>query len=122
MNDALDLDLDLDLALELDRLRSEAPHCAGIAWFAGAPLRLVAASGEPAASEWPSWDVVGKAARALLCDGPVASPEVLLRLPDAMVLLAERATGIVAVVVALTHVGAGVAVVEARMTASQVGA
>lgn len=109
-------------ALDLDRLRSETPHCAGIAWFAGTPLRLIAASGAPDAAEWPSWDEVGQVARALLCDGPVASPEVLLRLPDAMILLTERATGIVVVVVALTHVGAGVAVVEARMTASQVGA
>ena len=65
---------------------------------------------------------VAKAAPALLRDGPVASPEVLLRLPAAMLLLAERTTGVVAVVVELTQVGAGMAVVEARMMASQVGA
>ena len=39
-----------------------------------------------------------------------------------MLLLAERTTGVVAVVVELTQVGAGMAVVEARMMASQVGA
>lgn len=109
-------------SLDLDRLRHETPHCAGIAWFAGSPLRLVAASGAPAAAAWPSWDEIAKAAPALLRDGPVASPEVLLRLPAAMLLLAERTTGVVAVVVELTQVGAGMAVVEARMMASQVGA
>jgi hypothetical protein len=109
-------------SLDLDRLRQEAPHCAGIAWFAGSPLHLVAASGEPAAAAWSSWDEIAEAAPALLRDGPVASPEVLLRLPDAMLLLAERPTGVVAVVVELTQGAAGMAVVEARMTASQVGA
>lgn len=109
-------------SLDLDRLRQETPHCAGIAWFAGSPLRLIAASGDPDTAAWPSWDEVAKAAPALLWDGPVASPEVLLRLPDAMLLLAERATGVVAVVVELSGVSAGMAVVEARMTAAQVGA
>jgi hypothetical protein len=111
--------------LDLDRLRSETPHCAGIAWFAGAPgepLGLVAASGDPPATEWPSWDAVGQAAPALLRDGPVASPEVLLLWPSLMVLLAERATGVVVVAVALTKAGTGVALVHARMAASQVAA
>jgi hypothetical protein len=112
-------------ALDLDRLRSETPHCAGIAWFAGPPgepLGLIAASGEPAAPEWSSWDAVGHAAPALLRDGPVASPEVLLLWPTLMVLLAERATGVVVVTVALTKAGTGMALVNARMVASRVAA
>lgn len=111
--------------LHLDRLRAKTPHCAGIAWFAGSPgepLGLVAASGEPSAADWPSWDAVGRAAPALLRDGPVASPEVLLLGPTAMVLLAERATGVVVVTVALGKASPGVALVHARMVASQVTA
>lgn len=106
----------------LDRLRDQTPHCAAIAWFAGSPLQLVAASDELTATAWPSWDEVAKAAPALLHDGPVASPEVLLRLPDAILLMAERTTGVAVIVIELTQVGAGMAVVEARMAASQVGA
>ena len=109
-------------SLDLDRLRQETPHCAGIAWFAGSPLRLIASSGDPDTAAWPSWDEIAKAAPALLRDGPVASPEVLLRLPDAILLMAERTTGVAVIVIELTQVGAGMAVVEARMAASQVGA
>jgi hypothetical protein len=110
-------------AQNLDRLRAETPHCVGIAWFSGSPgerLGLVAASGEPAAADWPSWDAVGRAAPALLHDGPVASPEVLLLGPTVMVLLAERATGVVVVAVTLGKASTGVALVHARMAASQV--
>jgi len=106
--------------LDLDRLRRATPHCAGIAWFAGTPLCLVASSGTPEAAEWPSWDAVGKVAPSLLRDGPVASPEVLLRLPAAMLLLAERPTGVVVIVLGLTKAGIGVALVQARMAAAQV--
>jgi hypothetical protein len=108
--------------LDLDRLRRESPQCVGIAWFAGAPLQLVAASGAPSQGAWPIWTDVARAAPALLRDGPIASPEVLLRLPNNMLLLAERPTGVVAVVVELTRAGTGVALVQARMAASQVGA
>lgn len=106
--------------LDLDRLRRATPHCAGIAWFAGSPLCLVASSGEPAAAAWPTWDAVGQVAPTLLHDGPVASPEVLLRLPAILLLVSERPTGVVVVVLELTKAGIGVAVVQARMTASQV--
>jgi hypothetical protein len=105
---------------DLDRLVRESPHCLGVAWFTGAPLQLAAASGEPAGDAWPSWDTVARLAAALLLDGPIASPEVLLRLPEVLLLVAERAAGVVAVAVALTPAGAGVALVQARMAASQV--
>jgi hypothetical protein len=105
--------------LDLDRLRRATPHCAGIAWFIGTPLRLVSSSGTPDAA-WPSWEAVGKVAPALLHDGPVASPEVLLRLPAAMLLLAERPTGVVVVVLELTDASIGMALVQARMAAAQV--
>lgn len=106
--------------LDLDRLRRATPHCAGIAWFAGTPLRLVSSSGTLDAAEWPSWDAVGKVAPLLLHDGPVASPEVLLRLPAAMLLLAERPTGVAVIVLGLTNVSIGMALVQARMAAAQV--
>jgi hypothetical protein len=108
-------------APDLDRLRREL-RCAGVAWFEGTPLRLIAASGEPGDTAWPSWDAIAEVAPTLLRDGPIASPEVLLQLPSALLLLAERAAGVVAVAVALTTAGAGVALVQARMAASQVGA
>lgn len=106
---------------DLDRLRRES-RCVGVAWLEGAPLQVICASGEPGDAAWPSWDVVARAAPALLRDGPIASPEVLLRSPAALLLLTERASGVVAVAVALTAAGAGVALVQARMAASQVGA
>jgi hypothetical protein len=105
---------------ELDRLRRASPHCLGIAWFTGAPLRLASASGEPVAGAFPSWSTVARLASPLLRDGPVASPEVLFRLPEVVLLLAERASGVVAVAVALTPAGPGVALVQARIAASQV--
>jgi hypothetical protein len=104
----------------LDQLRRAAPPCLGVAWFAGAPLQLVAASGEPTGAAWPSWDALARAAPVLLRDGPVATPEVLVRSPATLLLLAERATGVVAVIVTIGAAGAGVALVQARMTAAQV--
>lgn len=106
---------------DLERLRRMSAHCVGIAWFAGAPLAVVAASGAPEDAAWPSWDVVARAAPALLRDGPIASPEVLLRMPGILLLLAERATGVVAVAMVVTAASPGVALVQARMAASQVG-
>jgi len=105
---------------ELDRLRRESPHCLGIAWFTGAPLRLASASGEPVAGAFPSWNTVARLAFPLLREGPVASPEVLFRLPEVLLLLAERASGVVAVAVALAPAGPGVALVQARIAAAQV--
>lgn len=105
---------------DLDRLRRESPHCLGIAWFSDAPLRLAVASGEPVGDAWPNWNTVAQLASALLREGPIASPEVLFRLPQVLLLVAERATGVVAVAVALTPAGPGVALVQARMAASQV--
>jgi len=102
-------------------------QCLGIAWFTGSPLRLAASSGEPTAdptgaAAWPSWSAVARLAPVVLHDGPIASPEVLIKLPEVLLLLAERATGVVAVAVALTPAGAGVALLQARMAASQVAA
>jgi glucose/arabinose dehydrogenase len=108
---------DLD---RLDRLRRDSPHCLGVAWFTGAPLELAAASGEPAGDAWPSWHTIARLASSVLRDGPIASPEVLFQLPDAVVLVAERAAGVVAVAVAVTPAGPGVALVQARIAASQV--
>jgi hypothetical protein len=105
---------------DLDRLRRASPQCLGVAWFTGAPLRLAAASGEPVAGAWPSWDTVARLARPLLREGPIASPEVLFRLPEVVLLVAERASGVVAVAVALTPAGPGVALVQARIAAAQV--
>jgi len=110
---------------DLARLCRES-HCLGIAWFTGSPLQLAASSGEPTGeptgAAWPSWTAVARLAPVVLRDGPIESPEVLIRLPDVLVLLAERATGVVAVAVALTPAGAGVALLQARMAASQVAA
>ncbi len=105
---------------DLDRLRRESPHCLGVAWFSGAPLRPTATSGEPAGDAWPSWNTVARLASTLLREGPIASPEVLFRLPEVLLLIAERAAGVVAVAVALTPAGPGVALVQARIAASQV--
>jgi len=105
---------------DLDRLRRELPQCLGVAWFSGAPLRLAVASGEPAGDAWPDWNTVARLASTLLHDGPIASPEVLFRLPEVVLLVAERAGGVVAVAIALTPAGAGVALVQARMAASRV--
>lgn len=107
---------------DLARLCRELPQCVGIAWLTGAPLHVAASSGEPAGAAWPSWDAIARLAPLVLRDGPIASSEVLLRLPDILLLLAERATGVVAVAVALTPAGTGVALVQARMAASQVTA
>lgn len=105
---------------DLDRLRRESSHCLGVAWFTGAPLQLASASGEPVGDAWPSWNTVAQLAAAILREGPIASPEVLWQLPEVLLLIAERASGVVAVAVALTPAGPGVALVQARMAASQV--
>jgi hypothetical protein len=106
--------------IDLDRLRRESPHCLGVAWFTGAPLRLASASGEPVGDAWPGWDTVARLASTLLRAGPIASPEVLWQLPEVLLLVAERASGVIAVAVALTPAGPGIALVQARMAASQV--
>lgn len=105
---------------DLDRLRRESSRCLGVAWFTGAPLGLASASGEPVGDAWPSWNTVARLASTLLREGPIASPEVLWQLPEVLLLIAERASGVVAVAVALTPAGPGVALVQARMAASQV--
>jgi len=105
---------------DLERLCRTSPPCAGIAWFAGSPLVLIAATGEPAGADGPSWHAIAQAAGTLLRDGPIATPEVLLRLPTTLVLLAERPTGVVAVAVPVNGANTGVALVQARMAASQV--
>lgn len=102
----------------LEALRREASHCRGLAWLAGSPLAVIAAAGEPVAL--PDWAAVAKVAPVLLRDGPIASPEVLLRAGAAMLLLAERGDGVVAVIVAASGGSPGVALVQARMLASQV--
>jgi hypothetical protein len=104
----------------LDRLRRDSPHCLGVAWFTGAPPRLAAASGEPTGDAWPGWHTIARLAASVLRGGPTASPEVVLRRPRVVLLVAERAGGVVAVAVALTPAGPGVALVQARITAAQV--
>ena len=111
---------DPDRPDRLDRLRRDSPHCLGVAWFTGAPLRVAAASGEPAGDAWPAWHTVARLAASVLRDGPIASPEVVFQRPEVLLLVAERASGVVAVAVALTPAGPGVALVQARMAASQV--
>ncbi len=109
--------------VDLDGLRRDLPRCVGLAWFAGEPMRLVHTSGEPG-DVCPSWDTLVQAAHMLLFDGPVASPEVVMRWPTALVLLAARGTGVMAVVMTLEpagEVGLGLAIVQARMVAQQVG-
>lgn len=106
----------------LERVRSEAPHCLGLAWLAGAPLAVVVASGEPGGATGraaPSWAAVAQLAPIVLRDGPVASPEVLVRTGSTMLLLAERPAGVVAVVVAVSGTSVGVALVQARMLAAR---
>lgn len=105
---------------DLEHLRASTPSCAGVAWFAGAPLAVVAASGEPSLGGWASWAEVGEAAAALLHDAPVACAEVLIRLPAAILLLEAREAGAVAVLVELSKMSAGMALVQARVTASKV--
>ncbi|MEZ4363538.1 MAG: hypothetical protein R3B48_25405 [Kofleriaceae bacterium] len=105
---------------ELDQLRGATPQCAGVALFQGAPLTVIASSGEAALAGWSSWEDVAEIAPSLLEEGPSAVSEVLLRLPEAMLLLSAQPGGVVAVVMALTKAGAGVALVQARVTASKV--
>ena len=112
--------IDLD---QLERVRDDAPHCLGIAWLAGAPLAVVVASGEPGGAigrAAPNWDAVAQLAPIVLRDGPVATPEVLLRTGSTMLLLTERPAGVVAVVVAVSGASVGVALVQARMLAAKV--
>jgi hypothetical protein len=107
-------------AAELDALRRTTPNCLGLAWFEGSPLQTAASSGEPILAGWSAWDEVGKAAPALLHEGPVSCGEVLQRLPAAMLLLSARPSGVVAVLIELGKAGAGVALVQARVVASKV--
>lgn len=104
---------------DLESVRRAVPQCTGLAWLAGDPLAVVLASGAPIGDAWPSWNAIAKAAPALLRDGPLASPEVLLRTAGAMVLLTERPSGVVVVIVATTS-SSGLALVQARMAATQV--
>lgn len=113
--------------LDLEALRAAAPSCTGLAVLAGSPLMLVAASGEPTLGGWGSWAEVAEAATAVLHDAPVRCGEVLMRLPKAILLLEARGGeaegsdgGVVAVLVELSKAGAGVALVQARVTASKV--
>jgi hypothetical protein len=110
----------MTIAVDLEDLRRATPRCAGVALFRGAPLVLVGSSGDPSLVGWGAWAEVCEAVPALLHEGPVSSTEVLLRLPAAMLLLSERADGVVAVVIELTKAGAGVALVQARVAASKV--
>lgn len=106
---------------DLEALRLAAPACAGLAVFAGDPLAVVSSSGEPVLGGWASWAEVGEAATAVLRDAPVACGEVLMRLPQAILLLEARGgEHVVAVLVELSKAGAGVALVQARVTAQKV--
>lgn len=110
------------MAMDLEALRREAPHCHGVAWLAGSPLAVVASDGEPVVVA--SWAAVARAAPVLLHDGPIASPEVLIRGEAALLLLAERGSGdergVVAVIVAASGGSPGMALVQARMLAGNV--
>ncbi|HEY0190386.1 MAG TPA: hypothetical protein VGC42_04640 [Kofleriaceae bacterium] len=106
----------------LEALRGEASHCHGLAWLAGAPLAVIASAGEPAELALADWDAVAKVAPVLLREGPVASPEVMIRGEAALMLLAERGEGVVAVIVAASGGSPGMALVQARMLASRVEA
>jgi hypothetical protein len=106
--------------LDLETLRTTTPSCTGVALFAGDPLAVVASSGEPTIGGWGSWAEVGEAAAAVLFDAPVACSEVLMRLPAALLLVEARRGGVVAVLIELSKAGAGVALVQARVTASKV--
>jgi hypothetical protein len=110
----------MSIAVDLEDLRRGTPRCTGVALFQGSPLTLSASSGDPSLMGWGAWSEVCEAIPALLHEGPVSCGEVLLRLPPAMLLLSERAGGVVAVVIELTKAGAGVALVQARVTASKV--
>lgn len=99
--------------LALAPIRRAVPSCTGLAWLAGDPLVLVASSGAPSAG---SWDAIVKTAPALLRDGPLASPEVLMRTADELVLITEREGGVAVVAIAGTS---GVALVQARMLAAK---
>jgi hypothetical protein len=107
-------------AVDLDHLRRATPRCAGVALFQGTSLEVVDSSGQPTIVGWATWSEVCAAVPALLREGPLPSSEVLLRLPTAMLLLTEHGDSIVAVVIELTKAGAGVALVQARVTASKV--
>ncbi|HRC56597.1 MAG: hypothetical protein IPI49_13775 [Myxococcales bacterium] len=106
---------------DLDAARAATPHCTGLALFQGSPLELVAQSGEPSASGLADWGQIGEAVPALLYEGPTVTSEVLVRLPNALLLVAERVGGVVAVVIDLQRAGLGVSLVHARVAASRVG-
>lgn len=113
---------------DLEALRVAVPSCVGLAVFAGEPLAVVSSSGEPSLGGWASWAEVGEAAASVLHDAPVACGEVLMRLPQAILLLEARGSGqasvggeaVVAVLIELSKAGAGVALVQARVTAQKV--
>lgn len=105
---------------DLENLRTSTPSCAGVAWFGGAPLELRAAAGDPTIAGWSSWAEVAAAAEGLFSDAPVVCGEVLMRLPQAIVLFEQRPGGAVALIMEAAKVSAGLALVKARVTAAQV--
>lgn len=105
---------------ELENLLASTPSCAGVAWFGGAPLTPRAAAGDPKIAGWASWDAVAEAAAGLFSEAPVACGEVLMRLPQAIVLFEQRPGGAVALIMEAAKVSAGLALVKARVTAAQV--
>ena len=107
-------------APDLDAVRAATASCTGLALFQGSPLELQAHSGDPTLAGFADWQKVSEAVPALLFEGPVATPEVLLHYPGALLLLSERTDGVVAVVIELHRAGLGVSLVQARVTASRV--
>ncbi len=108
-------------AAELEDARVAIPGCVGLALFTGTPPELAIAAGAPARAGLAEWGNVAEAVPALLHEGPVMTSEVLVRAPDALLLLAERPGGVVAVVIELARAGLGVALVQARVAAAKVG-
>lgn len=105
---------------DLENLRTSTPSCAGVAWFGGAPLELRASAGDPTIAGWESWAEVAAAAEGLFSDAPVVCREVLMRLPQAIVLFEQRPGGAVALIMEAAKVSAGLALMKARVTAAQV--
>ncbi len=107
-------------ALDLEPILRATPSCAGVALLTGEPLALTAHIGEPTAAGWVSWSEVVVAATALLHEPPMASSEVMLRSPQALVLLDVRPGGVAVVVMALGKTSVGMALVQARVAAAKV--
>jgi hypothetical protein len=106
---------------ELESARTSVPHCTGVALYRGAPLELCAAVGDPKAAGLDGWNEVAESIPALLYEGPLVATEALLRGARGLMLLAERATGVVAVVLDLERASFGLSLVHARMLAAKVG-